>query len=56
MRAPADDLITQQLIAFGAHTRNELAMLLTFIDPDDVVVDVGAHIGTFSQRTGCDLV
>jgi FkbM family methyltransferase len=43
-----DDLITQQLRSFGAHTRNELAMLLAFVDAGDLVYDVGAHIGTFA--------
>ena len=43
-----DDLINRQLMAFGAHTRNELALLLAFIDAGDVVYDIGAHIGTFA--------
>lgn len=43
-----NDLITQQIREFGAHTRNELALLCTFVDEGDVVYDVGAHIGTFS--------
>ncbi len=42
------DLITHQLKTYGAHTRNELAMLLSFVHEGDVIVDVGAHIGTFS--------
>ena len=42
------DLITSQLIDFGAHTRNELSMLLTFLDGGDLVYDLGAHIGTFA--------
>src|SRR3977135_570838 len=45
--AVTDDLITRQLIEFGAHTRNELAMVLAHVDEDDVFVDIGAHIGTF---------
>jgi FkbM family methyltransferase len=44
----ADDLINGQLLAFGAHTRNELAMLLAFVEADDIVYDIGAHIGTFA--------
>jgi FkbM family methyltransferase len=44
----ADDLINGQLLAFGAHTRNELAMLLAFVEAGDVVYDIGAHIGTFA--------
>ncbi len=43
-----DDLITQQLQKFSAHTRNELAMLKSFIKSGDNIVDIGAHIGTFS--------
>jgi FkbM family methyltransferase len=48
LNALVDDLITRQLVDFGAHTRNELAMLLEHVDPDDVFVDIGAHIGTFT--------
>ena len=44
----AGDLITTQLKRYGAHTRNELAMLRHFIRPGDTILDVGAHIGTFS--------
>jgi len=44
----AGDHISQQLQQYGAHTRNELAMLLSFIRPGDTVVDVGAHIGSFA--------
>jgi FkbM family methyltransferase len=43
-----NDLITNQLTEFGAHTRNELAMLLDQIDEDDTVIDLGAHIGTYA--------
>ena len=42
------DLVTQQIIEFGAHTRPELAFLLSFIEPSDYVYDIGAHIGTFT--------
>lgn len=42
------DMITKQLEDFGAHTRNELAMLLSFVRKGDVIIDVGAHIGTFA--------
>jgi len=42
------DLITRQLLDFGAHTRNELALLMHFVDEGDLVYDIGAHIGTFS--------
>ena len=44
-----DDLINRQLMTFfGAHTRNELALLHAFVDAGDVVYDIGAHIGTFA--------
>jgi FkbM family methyltransferase len=46
--AAADDLITRQLIEFGAHTRNELAMVLDHVREGEIFVDVGAHIGTFA--------
>jgi FkbM family methyltransferase len=42
------DFITAQLLEYGAHIRCELAFLSHFVDLGDVVVDVGAHIGTFA--------
>lgn len=42
------DLITDQLIEFSAHTRNELAMLRSVVRAGDNVLDIGAHIGTYS--------
>lgn len=42
------DVITEQLERYGAHTRNEIAMLGSLLQPGDTVLDVGAHIGTFS--------
>jgi FkbM family methyltransferase len=42
------DFATKQIAAFGAHTRNEVALLRTFVDAGDLVLDVGAHIGTFT--------
>jgi FkbM family methyltransferase len=42
------DLIAALLEKYGAHQRNELAMLLSLLRPGDTVLDVGAHIGTFS--------
>jgi FkbM family methyltransferase len=42
------DRVTDHLRRFGAHTRNELAMVLSFLRPGDTAIDVGAHIGTFS--------
>lgn len=47
-RAFPNDLITSQIIEFGAHTRNEIAMLLDHLPPGATCVDLGAHIGTFT--------
>jgi FkbM family methyltransferase len=56
IEAFADDLITDQIVAFGAHTRPELAFLLTVVDCGDSVFDLGGHIGSFAvplaQRVG----
>lgn len=45
---PVDDLVTKQLKLYSAHTRNEIAMLISVIREEDVILDIGAHIGTFS--------
>ena len=51
-----NDLITNQLISFGAHTRPDLAFLLSFVDQGDTIFDIGGHIGTFgiplAQKAG----
>jgi FkbM family methyltransferase len=51
-----DDVITEQLLTYSAHTRNELAMVLSFLKSGHNVIDVGAHIGTyaipFAKRIG----
>ena len=47
-RTRRHDHVTRQLAAYGAHTRNELAMVLSLLRPGDQVIDVGAHIGTFT--------
>jgi FkbM family methyltransferase len=44
----AGDLVTSQLKRFGGHQRPDLAMARSQLRPGDVVLDVGAHIGTFS--------
>ncbi len=46
------DLITRQLIELGAHQRSDLDMLLSFVRPGDCVLDIGAHIGTYSVPLG----
>jgi FkbM family methyltransferase len=48
MKCFKDDLITNHLVNFGAHTRPELAFLLTLVDEGNRVFDLGAHIGTFA--------
>lgn len=47
-RSFSNDLITEQLIYYSAHTRNELAMVRRFCRSGDVILDVGAHIGTYA--------
>lgn len=42
------DMVTRQLKRYGAHQRNELAMVMSVIAPGDHVIDIGGHIGTFS--------
>lgn len=48
VEAVQGDQITRQLQRFGAHQRCELAMLRSVLRPGDHVLDVGAHIGTFT--------
>jgi FkbM family methyltransferase len=45
---PRTDVITDQLVEFGAHRRGALNVLLSLVDGSDVVWDIGAHIGTVS--------
>lgn len=53
---PEGDLITRHIQTYGAHTRTDLAFLLSIINPGDDVFDLGAHIGSFTvplaQKTG----
>jgi len=46
------DLITSQLERFGGHQRSDLAMARACVKPGDMVVDIGAHIGTFAIPLG----
>lgn len=48
MQAWEGDVITRQLRDFGAHTRNELAMVASLLRPGDRMLDIGAHVGTFA--------
>ena len=43
-----DDFATNQILKFGAHTRNEIALLRGFVHAGDLVYDIGAHIGSFA--------
>ena len=43
-----DDLISEQFLHYGGHTRSELAMLVSLVSPGDRIIDLGAHIGSFS--------
>jgi len=43
-----DDVVTRQLADYGAHTRPELAFLLSVVREGDRIFDLGAHIGTFA--------
>ena len=43
-----DDFVTGQLSERGGHQRSELGLLQSFVKPGAVVLDVGAHIGTFT--------
>ena len=47
-----DDHITGHLVESGAYQRSDLAMLLSFVRSGDHVLDIGAHIGTFSVPLG----
>lgn len=52
---PAGDLITRQLREFGAHQRGDLNALLALVRDDDIVFDIGAHVGTFAIPIACHL-
>lgn len=43
-----DQHISAALAMYGESTRDEVAMCLTLVRPGDVVLDVGANIGTFT--------
>lgn len=45
---PEGDLVTQQLREYGAHQRGDLNALMSVLRHDDVVLDIGAHVGTFA--------
>jgi len=48
MLAFKDDVITTHILRFGAHTRCEVAFLMSVVEPGDAIFDLGAHIGTYS--------
>ena len=43
-----NEVVTNQILSFGAHTRPELAFLLSVVCPGDAVFDIGGHIGSFA--------
>lgn len=45
---PQADLVTSHLRDFGAHQRPLVEALRGLVRPGDLVVDVGAHVGTFA--------
>lgn len=45
---PEGDLITEQLREFGAHQRGDLNALVSILEDNDIVIDIGAHVGTFA--------
>jgi FkbM family methyltransferase len=47
-RGQRDDVVTRHLQDYGAHQRGTLNVLFAVIREDDVVVDVGAHIGAIA--------
>ena len=49
IEAYVDDVITDQIIEFGNHTRPEFAFACSVLSPRAQLFDLGAHIGTFSM-------
>ncbi|MGA7271660.1 MAG: FkbM family methyltransferase, partial [Acidimicrobiia bacterium] len=45
---PEGDLLLQQVLEFGGHTRPEVAMVASVVRAGDTIIDVGAHVGTFA--------
>ena len=45
---PRGDLLLQQILEYGGHTRPEVALLTSTVRTGDTILDVGAHVGTFS--------
>ena len=48
IKAFKNDLITDQIIKFGNHTRPEFAFATSIILNNFNIFDLGAHIGTFA--------
>ena len=45
---PRGDLLLHQILEYGGHTRPEVALLATIVRLGDTILDVGAHVGTFT--------
>ncbi len=47
-----NDLLAEQIRDFGAHTRPELAFLMSIVEATDLIFDLGAHIVSFALPIG----
>jgi FkbM family methyltransferase len=45
---PRDRMIAKKLILYGGYETHEMALLCSFVEPGDCVLDVGANIGLYS--------
>jgi FkbM family methyltransferase len=43
-----NDNVVKEILSCGAYSRPEIGMILKFLKDGDTVLDIGAHIGTFS--------
>lgn len=45
---PQGDLLLEQVLQYGGHTRPEVSMVSSVVRDGDTVLDIGAHVGTFA--------